>query len=648
MDERPPRRASATILPAPDSAEARRATIVAPEDDASPTDPQRAAESTADLPPRLTSPQPLAKGVKLGRWVLDCVLGEGATATVWSARHEQLGAPVAIKVFHRRDLPFQTVLGEARAAAGIPSRNAIWVYDVDTFGGHHAIVMELCANDGRIARSLKEELIDSVELAAQLISEAARGVQAAHAGSVFHKDIKPANILRNPDDGRAQITDFGLANPALWRRSTKAVPHDSQATVCMDAMVVAPAAAVDTLAPIRGSLRIGTPEFMAPEQAGGLRRDLDPHDDVARRFLIAIDVYGLGATLYHLLVGHPPFPHGVPDPLAMDAVSIMDQVIAGPPPAVRTLVPTVPRRLARIVAKAMARHPGDRYASAAALADDLDAWLAHRPTSVDRSWVSRGLVHLSRERARVALLAALAGVTLGSSWIVARNVDEIAAQSTALATQREELSALEAANAAVRTELASREAELSSTRSALTEKSGLLDVTGKRLADREAVLQTTAERLTSTTSELEQTTDTLSQTLQQRDAARASLQAAQQRVVDLEAEGLRLRDSLGTTRSELLASQAALDAARIDLQTATQKERELAAQVTTLQADTKRKQAQITAMETAEEAILREVQVLRTSLDTTRADLRALREEHQSLLRRLAELTATAAPSPEP
>ena len=162
-------------------------------------------------------PARLIPGVRLGRWSLDRVIGEGATATVWAAHHSVLGTPVAIKVFSPRGLAWQQVLGEARAAAGIPSPNAIWVYDVDTFDGHHCIVMELSASGEQLAGSLRDLGKLAPDRAARLVAQAARGVAAAHAGSVFHKDIKPANILVHPLDGRAQITDFGLANPLLWR-----------------------------------------------------------------------------------------------------------------------------------------------------------------------------------------------------------------------------------------------------------------------------------------------------------------------------------------------------------------------------------------------------------------------------------------------
>jgi serine/threonine protein kinase len=333
------------------------------------------AEGPLDLPtgaPTVAGPvqpAPLAAGLRLDRWVLERRLGKGATAEVWAARHAELDAPVAIKLFRGRAASLAHVLGEAKAAAGIPSPNAIWVYDAGEIGGHQAIVMELCGGGERPPRSLADADDLSPAEAARLIAEAARGVAAAHAGHVFHKDIKPANILQNPLDGRAQITDFGLASPSLWRRPAHA-PHPAASTLWLDADgtggedLPAPRpqspTLEDHLAPVRGGVRVGTPEFMAPEQAAGLRRDLDPHDPRVAAVLRAIDVYGLGATLYTLLAGEPPFPHGT---LAgrsdLDAEAILAQILEGPPPPLRARAPHVPARLAAIVARAMAPDPRD-------------------------------------------------------------------------------------------------------------------------------------------------------------------------------------------------------------------------------------------------------------------------------------------------
>lgn len=416
-------------------------------------------------------PARLIPGVRLGRWSLDRVIGEGATATVWAAHHSVLGTPVAIKVFSPRGLAWQQVLGEARAAAGIPSPNAIWVYDVDTFDGHHCIVMELSASGEQLAGSLRDLGKLAPERAARLVAQAARGVAAAHAGSVFHKDIKPANILVHPLDGRAQITDFGLANPLLWRNHQ--TDREALSTVALDdgESVVRPPN--DPLAPIRGSLRVGTPEFMAPEQAQGLRRDLDPKDPIHARHLVAIDVWGLGATLYALLSGQAPYPHGPSPSGEPSAPAIMAQVATAPPLPLGSLT-AVPRRLAAIVERAMRRDPLERYASATALADDLDAWCDDRPTSLDRGLTALG-VHVYRERARALLVAALTVVTLGSTAVVARNAAEIDRQQADLAAAGQALRELEGSRDRLATQLRGTRESLEATRSELSEKTHRLD-----------------------------------------------------------------------------------------------------------------------------------------------------------------------------
>ncbi|MCB9682980.1 MAG: protein kinase [Alphaproteobacteria bacterium] len=600
-----PERADGATIVAPDVPRAGGATIVAPADD-------DAVAMIASTPRR---PAKLFSGARLGRWILDRILGDGATATVWAAHHEQLGAPVAIKVFHRKDLPFGNVLGEARAAAGIPSRNAIWVYDVDTLDGHHAIVMELCADDNRVAQSLRDELVEDPRRAARLVAEAARGVAAAHALDVFHKDIKPANILVNPNDDRAQITDFGLANPLLWVGVPRTSRDQSaQTTVCVDHLITAPADAADPLAPIRGSLRLGTPEFMAPEQAVGLRRDLDPKEPLDRRHLVAIDVYGLGATLYHVLAHHPPFPHSDLQDV-VEAVPIMDQVAAVPPLPLSRQAPTAPRRLVRIVDKAMARNPRDRYASAADLAADLEAWLADRPTSVDTNPLTRLGVHLHRERAAVSLLAALALVTVGSSWVVAQNAQRIADQSARLAQGQEELTALEAAHGAVKADLAATSATLATTRTELAQKDDLLDATGKELAQSEAKLVTTSQRLSSTADQLT--------------ASQSALDAATARIAALEQAATALQARLDAVQADLTTTSEALDRDRTRLADATQRADGLAARVAAQDDEISKGKAAYARLQDAAAAA-------KAELEEEKVQVRRLRSENAQLRQLLA------------
>ena len=566
----------------------------------------------------------LGPGERLGRWVLVRTLGEGATATVWAARHEQLGAEVAIKVFHRKDLPFHTVLGEAKAAAGIPSRNAIWVYDVDTFDGHHAIVMELCADGDQAARSLRDAHPKDHAEAARWIAEAARGLAAAHDGGVFHKDVKPANILLNPSDGRAQITDFGLANPALWRPRSSRSRHAAQATVALDDLIESPLSVVDPLAPIRGSMRLGTPEFMAPEQAVGLRRDLDGNHALDRRHLIAIDVYGLGATLWYLLVGHPPFPLDGADPEQMTPAEIMAQVVERSPPTTRKANPKVPRRLAAIVDKAMHRDPLKRYPDASALADDLDAWRTEHPTSLDRGPIARAAVHLWRERALTALLVVLAFITAGSTWVVRANDARIREQSAQIEEQRLALEAQEASftdlerkHSKTEAVLDKTRATLESTRTALSASDGAIHQRDAELAARDAQLQAAADQLAAAETALTETSTSL-------DDTRRDLLALQ---LDRDAQLAQLE----STRRALADTSKQLDRTSDALSTATENNLDLRRTVDDLESDIAARSARIAALEKADAASRQELATLRDQVTQARQRITELRAEADRL-----------------
>ena len=558
--------------------------------------------------PRRVDLQP---GVRLGRWVLERVIGQGATATVWAARHERLGSPVAIKVFIRQGLAFHDVLGEARAAAGIPSPFAIWVYDVDTWDGHHAIVMELCGTGEAVAEALRLRPDRAPQEAARIVAQAARGVAAAHAGGVFHKDVKPANILIHPTDGRAQITDFGLANPALWRVAARE-RHVAQSTVSVDAMVEAPARAVDPHRHIRGPVRVGTPEYMAPEQAEGLRGDFDPREPAFQRYLTAIDVYGLGATLYALVVGQPPFPHG---PLAEqhpNAEQIMQQVVDGPPPRLRDLRRDLPKRLVAIIERAMARDPLDRYDSAYALADDLDAFLLDQPTSLDRTALQRLGVHLWRERVRVGgmtLLLALAAVT---TLVIGRNMQMIYNQRQELAAQRTELDRLGVTQRELSVELRQAQLSLARARTDLNQQAGQLSEAERELEERNGALERLAGQLDAQTQDLAATS--------------VELDEAASRALDLERERdmqssliEELRLQLSDTLHKLTAAEDDLSGTRALLVDEAARGSELERQlyISTTQLDAERKAAA---------DALREARALREEAAQLRLQIESLTE----------------------
>ena len=314
------------------------------------------------------------------RFELAVVLDSGATASVWKAYDRKLGRHVAIKVFHARaSSVIQQSLAEARASSEVISEHVVRVHDVHDADPPY-LVLELVGEHepgggslelGASAASCRpRDLAEAV----RWVRDVARGVCDAHLHNVFHRDLKPHNVLITPVSRRAKIADFGLAISATTATDTSSSPGL-------------------VLGGPSGPARIaGTPEYMAPEQARGLPLSLDARDAACRRTLVAVDVWGLGALAYDLLSGAPPW--------RAEAGSAAWEIAATgrPPPRLeRTAAgePIAPR-LRKIVERALAPVPADRYASASEIADELDAYLARRPTSFDRGapvrfwlWVKR-------------------------------------------------------------------------------------------------------------------------------------------------------------------------------------------------------------------------------------------------------------------
>jgi hypothetical protein len=280
--------------------------------------------------------------------------------------------------------------------------------------------------------------------------EVARGVRDAHLRNVFHRDLKPQNVLITPISRHARIADFGLALSAAndqVGRSSLLVKTSPSGPVSI----------------------AGTPEYMAPEQARGLPINLDPLDNDERLTLVAIDVWGLGALAYDLLAGRPPWlanRSADEEPWEVAASG------AAPPPLQRTRDgERIPKALRRIVEKAMAQEPRDRYSSAGQIALELEAFLARRPTSHDRSLGVRAALWAQRNpqltiTGIVAL--ALAGITFVAYASVVRLRGERRALDVEMTQQQLDETALAGRNAQMRTELAKTEAQLTSEGQELT------------------------------------------------------------------------------------------------------------------------------------------------------------------------------------
>ncbi len=274
-------------------------------------------------------------------------VGRGGMGVVYEAKQRGLDRSVAVKMILAGHLASPEIIrrfqAEAKAAARLRHSNIVHIHDVGRVGGQDFFAMEYIEG-----QSLEKPIADGpveAHFAVRLISTVARAVEHLHQQGVLHRDLKPSNILLDVE-GQPFVTDFGLA---------KVFTPDSETTAT--------------------GIIAGTPSYMAPEQASGRRAEVGP----------ATDVYSLGAILYELLTGVPPFR-------AETALDTLMEVLSCDPAMPRKLNPRIPRGLELICLKCLAKEPGKRYTSAAALADDLDRFArgevleARPPTLARRFW----------------------------------------------------------------------------------------------------------------------------------------------------------------------------------------------------------------------------------------------------------------------
>lgn len=265
---------------------------------------------------------------QLGRFRLDRQLGRGGFGEVWEAYDLNVGRKVAIKlpIFPLQDKKrSQRFLTEAQAAARLGHPNIVSVYDAGVLNAQHYLAIEFVA--GKSLDQVQAEKPIAVADAAKLVLELASALAYAHDQSIIHRDIKPQNIVVAPD-GTPKIVDFGLA---------KLIEQDSSQTV--DGTIM------------------GTPAYMAPEQARGEIQKLGPHTDQ----------YSLGSVLYWLLTKQAPF--------VGPRIAIITQVISSEPVKPTSLAEGIDSRIEAICLKAMSKHPKDRYPSCHELAEDLQRYL---------------------------------------------------------------------------------------------------------------------------------------------------------------------------------------------------------------------------------------------------------------------------------
>ncbi len=316
----------------------------------------------------------LAPGASLGDYDLEAEIARGGMGVVYRARHRRLKREVALKTLlagaSASDSARRRFRREAEVIAGLEHPNIVPIYEVGESEGHPFFAMRLMEG-GSLAERRGVAPPDYRGLA-RLVETVARAVHYAHQRGILHRDLKPANILLD-SRGEPQVTDFGLA--AL-------LESESGLT--------------------RTGETLGTPAYMAPEQAAGCSRDVST----------ATDVYSLGAILYDLLAHRPPFR----EETVFRTLQAVVEKVPAPPRSVR---PDVPRDLEVVCLKCLEKEPGRRYESAQALADDLqrfhrgEAILARRAGTAERfwTWCRRNPTAI----AVVAVLLAAAGVASTSA-----------------------------------------------------------------------------------------------------------------------------------------------------------------------------------------------------------------------------------------
>jgi hypothetical protein len=314
----------------------------------SPLDP------AATLDPDPGPPAPPAVAVRVPGYEFLGEIGRGAMGVVYKAREQRLNRVVALKMIlaggHASAKDLARFRLEAEAVAALQHPHIVQIYAVGEAGGLPYCTLEYVVG-GTLAEHAGGRPLPP-RRAAELIATLARAVQYAHERHVVHRDLKPANVLL-AEDGMPKIADFGLAK----RFGSASGPTQTGAI-------------------------LGTPSYMAPEQAGDGKRVGPP-----------ADVYALGAILYELLTGRPPFRAATP-------LDTMMQVVSEEPPPPRRLDPHLPRDLETICLKCLQKDPRRRYASAGELGEDLGRWLGGEPIRArPQSWGERLVRGARRNRA---------------------------------------------------------------------------------------------------------------------------------------------------------------------------------------------------------------------------------------------------------